>query len=130
MSSTRYRPMICPRSRLTRQACTDASIKVGALPRFLLLYAAMYAAFGLASPFTPALLQDRGLGVTSVGAFLALGTAIRALSAPMAAAGVARLSAPAVNPFASAGTAAAGRCVFLFPRLSGRLASVHCSFFL
>ena len=54
------------------------------LPRFLLLYAALYAAFGLASPFTPALLHERGLGVTSVGAFLALGTAIRALSAPAA----------------------------------------------
>ncbi|MEA2838762.1 MAG: transporter, family, 3-phenylpropionic acid transporter [Methylobacteriaceae bacterium] len=53
-------------------------------PRFLLLYAALYAAFGLASPFTPALLHERGLNVTSIGLFLALGTAIRAVSAPMA----------------------------------------------
>jgi PPP family 3-phenylpropionic acid transporter len=54
------------------------------LPRFLLLYGALYAAFGVASPFTPALLHERGLGVTSIGLFLALGTAIRALSAPVA----------------------------------------------
>src|SRR4051812_49621291 len=114
MSSTRYRPMICPRSRLTRQACTEASIKVGALPRFLLLYAAMYAAFGLASPFTPALLQDRGLGVTSVGAFLALGTAIRALSAPMAGGGCPPPPAPraAIAPFGGAG--GPGGFVFFF----------------
>jgi PPP family 3-phenylpropionic acid transporter len=57
---------------------------VNALPRFLLLYAALYAAFGLASPFTPALLHERGLNVTSIGLFLALGTAIRAVSAPAA----------------------------------------------
>jgi PPP family 3-phenylpropionic acid transporter len=57
---------------------------VSALPRFLLLYAALYAAFGLASPFTPALLHERGLNVTSIGLFLALGTAIRAISAPAA----------------------------------------------
>ncbi|MBV8850454.1 MAG: MFS transporter [Methylobacteriaceae bacterium] len=44
----------------------------------------MYAAFGLASPFTPALLHERGLGVSSVGLFLGLGTAIRAISAPLA----------------------------------------------
>jgi MFS transporter, PPP family, 3-phenylpropionic acid transporter len=51
---------------------------------FLLLYGAMYAAFGLASPFTPALLHERGLNVTSVGLFLGVGTAIRAVSAPLA----------------------------------------------
>src|SRR4051794_41657907 len=112
MSSTRYRPMICPRSRLTRQACTDASIKVGALPRFLLLYAAMYAAFGLASPFTPALLQDRGLGVTSVGAFLALGTAIRALSAPMAGGGGRPPSGPRAALCACAGGGGPGGFFF------------------
>ena len=108
--------MICPRSRLTRQACTDASIKVGALPRFLLLYAAMYAAFGLASPFTPALLQDRGLGVTSVGAFLALGTAIRALSAPMAGRVADRLSALRPTLSACAAAAALASLFLLFPR--------------
>src|SRR5437763_14397589 len=54
------------------------------LAAFLLLYAAMYAAFGLASPFTPALLHERGLNVTSVGLFLGVGTAIRAVSAPLA----------------------------------------------
>jgi PPP family 3-phenylpropionic acid transporter len=89
---------------------------MGALPRFLLLYAAMYAAFGLASPFTPALLQDRGLGVTSVGAFLALGTAIRALSAPMAGRVADRLSALRPTLSACAAAAALASLLLLFPR--------------
>ena len=32
-----------------------------ALPRFILLYAAMYAAYGVASPFLPAFVSERGL---------------------------------------------------------------------
>ena len=38
-----------------------------ALPRFLLLYAAMYAAFGVASPFFPALVNARGVPRCSWG---------------------------------------------------------------
>ena len=34
---------------------------MSALPRFILLYAAMYAAFGVASPFLPRFLESRGL---------------------------------------------------------------------
>jgi PPP family 3-phenylpropionic acid transporter len=86
------------------------------LPRFLLLYAALYAAFGLASPFTPALLQDRGLGVTSVGAFLALGTAIRALSAPTAGRVADRLAALRPTLSLCAGAAAVASLLLLIPR--------------
>ena len=32
-----------------------------ALPRFLLLYTALYGAFGVASPFLPALVNARGV---------------------------------------------------------------------
>jgi PPP family 3-phenylpropionic acid transporter len=78
---------------------------VKALPRFLLLYAALYAAFGVASPFTPALLHERGLNVTSIGLFLALGTAIRALSAPAAGRVADRFAA--LRPTLSLGAAAA-----------------------
>src|SRR5258706_522404 len=42
-----------------------------ALPRFVLLYAAMYAAYGVASPFLPAFLGARGLTPGELG--LALG---------------------------------------------------------
>jgi PPP family 3-phenylpropionic acid transporter len=76
----------------------------------------LYAAFGLASPFTPALLQDRGLGVASVGAFLALGTAIRALSAPTAGRVADRLAALRPTLSLCAGAAAGASLLLLIPR--------------
>jgi PPP family 3-phenylpropionic acid transporter len=48
-----------------------------ALPRFVLLYIALYAAFGVASPFLPAFLASRGLAPEQIGLLLALGTAAR-----------------------------------------------------
>ena len=55
-----------------------------ALPRFLLLYAAMYAAFGVASPFLPALVNARGLPAAQLGLVLSAGMAVRLLTAPLA----------------------------------------------
>jgi PPP family 3-phenylpropionic acid transporter len=55
-----------------------------ALPRFLLLYAAMYAAFGIASPFLPALVSARGLSAEPLGLVLGAGTAVRLLTATLA----------------------------------------------
>jgi MFS transporter, PPP family, 3-phenylpropionic acid transporter len=55
-----------------------------ALPRFMLLYAAMYAAFGAASPFRPAFLSARGLSAEQLGLVLGTGTAVRLLTAPLA----------------------------------------------
>jgi PPP family 3-phenylpropionic acid transporter len=52
------------------------------LPRFLLLYAALFAAFGVASPFLPGLLQQDGLQPEAIGLVLAAGTAIRLLAGP------------------------------------------------
>src|SRR5881628_250695 len=54
------------------------------LPRFILLYAAMYAAYGVASPFLPAFVNARGLTPEELGLVLAAGTAIRLVSAPLA----------------------------------------------
>lgn len=54
------------------------------LPRFVLLYAAMYAAYGVASPFLPAFVSGRGLPAEQLGIVLAAGTALRLLSAPLA----------------------------------------------
>nr|WP_321986712.1 MFS transporter [uncultured Lichenicoccus sp.] len=53
------------------------------LPRFLVLYAVLYAAFGVASPFLPGLLQQDGLAPGSIGLVLAGGTAIRLLAGPV-----------------------------------------------
>ena len=43
----------------------------------------MFAAFGVASPFLPALLHERGLGPSEIGAVLAAGTAIRLITGPV-----------------------------------------------
>jgi MFS transporter, PPP family, 3-phenylpropionic acid transporter len=55
-----------------------------ALPRFMLLYAAIYAAFGVASPFLPAFVSARGLSPEQLGLVLGAGTAVRLLTAPLA----------------------------------------------
>jgi len=54
------------------------------LTRFILLYGAMYAAFGVASPFLPAFLSKRGLPPEQLGFVLAAGTAVRLLTSPLA----------------------------------------------
>ena len=55
-----------------------------ALPKFVTLYAAMYAAYGVASPFLPAFVSERGLSPEQLGLALALGTGVRLVSAPLA----------------------------------------------
>ena len=54
------------------------------LTRFILLYAAMYAGFGVASPFLPAFMNLRGLAPEQLGLVLSAGTAVRLLTAPLA----------------------------------------------
>src|SRR5438105_10198710 len=57
---------------------------MSALPRFVVLYAAMYAAYGVASPFLPAFVNSRGIAPEELGLVLAAGTAVRLVSAPLA----------------------------------------------
>ncbi|MGZ8245144.1 MFS transporter [Methylomagnum sp.] len=54
------------------------------LPRFILLFAMLYAAFGMASPFLPAFLGGRGISPEPLGLILAAGTGARLLTAPLA----------------------------------------------
>jgi len=60
------------------------SLQLTPLTRFIWLYTAMYAAFGVASPFLPALLSARGLSPEQLGLVLGAGTAVRLLTAPLA----------------------------------------------
>ena len=53
------------------------------LPRFLVLYGVLFAAFGVAAPFLPALLNQLGLRPAAIGAVLAAGPAIRLLTGPL-----------------------------------------------
>ena len=66
----------------SQRSFAEARIKLGSFDRFLVLYVVMFAAFGVASPFLPALLHERGLGPSEIGAVLAAGTAIRLITGP------------------------------------------------
>ena len=57
---------------------------MSALTSFILLYAAMYGAFGVASPFMPAFLNARGFQPEHLGFVLGTGTAVRLLTSPVA----------------------------------------------
>jgi MFS transporter, PPP family, 3-phenylpropionic acid transporter len=65
-----------------------------ALPRFLALYAALFAAFGVASPFFAAFLAGRALQPEAIGVVLAAGTALRLVAGPLGARLADRLGAP------------------------------------
>ena len=59
-------------------------LRLSALFRFILLYAVLYAAFGMASPFMPEFLAARGLEPQWLGIVLAGGTAVRLVSGGVA----------------------------------------------
>jgi PPP family 3-phenylpropionic acid transporter len=61
-----------------------ADARLGALPRFIIFYALLYAAFGAASPFLPAFLAGRGIAPEEIGLLLASSTAVRLISGPLA----------------------------------------------
>jgi PPP family 3-phenylpropionic acid transporter len=56
-----------------------------ALARFVVLFAALYAAFGVQSPYLPALLRARGLSAEEIGIVLAAATAVKLAAGPAAA---------------------------------------------
>jgi PPP family 3-phenylpropionic acid transporter len=62
----------------------DDALRLTPLTRFLLLYATMYAAFGVASPYFPAFVSTRGLPPEQLGLVLGLGTTVRLFTAPLA----------------------------------------------
>src|SRR6476661_5531555 len=63
---------------------SDSSVR-STLFRFVALYTMTYAAYGVASPFFPAFLAARGLTSNQIGFTLGAATAVRLLSAPIAA---------------------------------------------
>jgi PPP family 3-phenylpropionic acid transporter len=52
--------------------------------RFLCLYGALYAGFGVLSPYLPTLLESRNLGPEAIALVLGAGTAIRLIAGPVA----------------------------------------------
>jgi MFS transporter, PPP family, 3-phenylpropionic acid transporter len=55
-----------------------------ALPAFLLLYGALYAAYGTESAYMPAFLRSHGLALEQIGLVLAAGTIVRIVAGPAA----------------------------------------------
>ena len=53
------------------------------LPGLIILYASLYGAYGMESPFLPAFFGSRGLGAGEIGFVLAAGTAVRLLAGPV-----------------------------------------------
>ena len=56
---------------------------MSALHRFIILFALMYAAFGVSSPFLPAFFQEQGLTPDQLGILLGVVTAVRLVSGPL-----------------------------------------------
>jgi len=64
---------------------TDARLCISTpLGPFIVLYALLYSAFGVASPFLPTFIEARGIPPEEIGMLFAAGTAIRLISAPLA----------------------------------------------
>jgi MFS transporter, PPP family, 3-phenylpropionic acid transporter len=57
--------------------------RIPPVARFVVLYAALYAAFGVVSPFLPAYFGDRGLTPQQIAMVMGLGTIIRLASGPL-----------------------------------------------
>ena len=72
---------------MTGTSSLDAPHRDQVLPpvaSFIVLYALLYGAFGAASPFLPAFIEERGIPPELIGVLFGAGTAIRLVSAPVA----------------------------------------------
>ncbi|WP_135467081.1 MFS transporter [Crenalkalicoccus roseus] len=78
----------------TRAGGWGDALREAPLPRFLLVYVLLFAAYGIEGPFLPALLSERGISPEGIGLLLAAGTAARLVSAPIAASMADRLGVP------------------------------------
>ena len=99
-------------------------------PPFLAVYALLYAAFGVQSPFLPALLQERGLQAEEIGIVLAASTAIRILAGPVLGHAADRLRRHSLMLCACALAAAIASLGYVTIRGSGELlivALVHAA---
>jgi len=69
--------------RLTNES-DSVPVERRALLRFMMLYCALFSAFGCASPFLPAFLAGRGLDPEELGLVLGVATAVRLVCGPVA----------------------------------------------
>jgi MFS transporter, PPP family, 3-phenylpropionic acid transporter len=57
--------------------------RLSPLAKFVVLYTALYSAFGAVSPFLPAYFENRGLTTQQIAVVIGLGTALRLVSGPL-----------------------------------------------
>jgi PPP family 3-phenylpropionic acid transporter len=65
----------------------DMSLRARELTHFIVLYAAIYGAFGVASPFWPRFFEARGLRAEEIGLLFGLATIVRLIVGPFAGRG-------------------------------------------
>jgi MFS transporter, PPP family, 3-phenylpropionic acid transporter len=88
-----------------------------ALRSFILLYAFLYAAFGVASPFWPRFFETRGMSPEQIGLLLGLGTIVRLVAGPVAARIADRLQQ--LRRVLAAAAASAACLAFALPSIGG-----------
>ncbi len=93
------------------------SARPHALRSFILLYALLYAAFGVASPFWPRFFEARGMSPEQIGLLLGLGTIVRLGAGPVAGRVADRLQR--LRQVLAASAAFAACLAFGLPWLSG-----------
>lgn len=93
------------------------SARPPALRSFILLYALLYAAFGVASPFWPRFFEARGMSPEQIGLLLGLGTVVRLAAGPIAARVADRLQR--LRQVLAAAAASAACLAFALPGVAG-----------
>jgi PPP family 3-phenylpropionic acid transporter len=76
--------LISDRADFGANAQDQPVFRLSPLSRFVILYAALYSAFGVIFPFLPAYFEDRGLTPEQIALAIGIGTVVRMASGPLA----------------------------------------------
>jgi PPP family 3-phenylpropionic acid transporter len=71
------------KARGARIKAVGTKVARHSLPRFLILYALFYGAFGVISPFLPSFFESRGLSPSMISTAFASGTMVRFIAGPI-----------------------------------------------
>lgn len=113
------------RSSSARPGFRTDWLRLGALPAFIILFATMYAAFGVASPYWPRFFESRGLTPEQLGLLLAVGIMTRLIAGPLVGRIADLLGALRAVLATCAACAAAGALALLTTKEFGLLMVIH-----
>src|SRR3954447_22436939 len=81
--STRFASRVYS-SRITRKGCFGSpAVRINGPTAYIILYAAMYGAFGVASPFWPKFFETKALGSEQIGFILGAAMLVRLAAGPV-----------------------------------------------